>query len=176
MRADELATIFHEKAGAFLAELGFELQNDPAKTVGRPGFAMTSARYRSPQGLYLGASFDPIDGASAGLSCGRRWQYASELPSVPDHDRLSNYYWVLAETFGFDLPRYYELSPGDESIRAIETMLDDLKATLPTVLERVTLEDLMEAENKQYGCGWSEEKHGRQRRCSRLEAISPYPE
>lgn len=160
-----LATTFHEKAETLLSALNFALENDPAETHGP--YVATSAHYTSPQGFCLAVGFDPFDGGCATIRCGRKWHYAfktladPESSEVSSYHRLSNYYWALAAHFGFDLPRAYTFSSSEEAETAIDTLIDDLKATLPDILERATLADLEEIERGEFGQRCIEERQHR---------------
>lgn len=157
MQEPQLATLFHEAAWPILREHGFELQNDTEKPVGRPGFGVSTAKYRTAHGFYLEATFDPFDGQSASLKCGRNWEYSSGRPGHQTYSRLSNTYCSLARAFGYDLPNTYVLLQGSSAIGAIDTMLNDLKASLAQVLMKVTLAHLIAIEEEPYGCQWIEE-------------------
>lgn len=174
MGPHELANYFDEKARPFLSEQGFALVNDPKVVIGP--YQCSLAEYKSTAGLFLSVGFDPLDGRSAGILCGRKWRYARISPELSGGERLSNSYYLLADRFGFELPRSYEVRPGDAAIRAIDVIADDLKATLPAVIDNVTLDDLVAIESEKFGCQWIETQYGEQPGWTKLEKISAFPE
>ena len=101
--------------------------------------------YRSPRGLCLLVGFAPIDGSSAEIYCGREWSARQE------HLFLSNYYAVPAKRLGVDTPMFYELGDGEQVNIAMNMMLADLRRTLPLIVARVTLEDLLCIEREEFG-------------------------
>jgi hypothetical protein len=130
-------------AGSFLSELGFTLVDDPSLI--RNPYQTTAATYKSNSGFFLRVGFDPLDSNSAGVACGRQWR-ASTGWSV-----LSNKYAVVAKRLGIDVPIHYSLGYGDEIPRTMERILDDLRSTLPVVMQRITLEDLIAVESEAFG-------------------------
>lgn len=172
MSPARLAGNFHEMAEPFLSSLGIVLISD-LTAVGRLG--ETSAQYKSRNGFFLFMGFVPFDGPSTGISCGRRWTYTPASPMLTNYSRLSNSYHVLAKRFGFELPAYYPLGP-DIWRAALKRMLDDLESTLPTILERLTLADLVAVEREEMGCQWAQERYGHQPPAIRLTTVSDFPE
>ena len=160
-RPIRLANTFHEIARPFRSGLGFELQNEPNQFGG--AYLATRAVYKSRDGFFLAVGFEPLDGSDAGLMCGRSWNYTSDIPELRRFERLSNKYHVLAKRFGFDLPERYKLDVDDAANSDIQAILDDLKATLPDILSRVTLEDLVAIEQEKDGSQWHQERESRQR-------------
>lgn len=132
------ASQFHRLAEDFLVELGFELVNDPDKTLSM--FSASAAVYKSKQGLYLSVGFEPGDCNSAMIFCGRKW--SGQRGTLC----LSNYYSVLAKRFGMDVPVTYKLGYGDEPHKTIEKIFDNLKKTLPKIQDKVTLSDIISIE------------------------------
>lgn len=175
-RPIRLARTFHEMAWPFLAGLGFELQNNPDHFVGR--YLATNALYKSQNGFFLIVGFDPLDGSGAGMSCGRSWNYTSDIPELRQFERLSSEYHVLASRFGFEVPRNYELRVEDEANTDIQAILNDLKATLPTILRRVTLDDLIAVEQEKYGSQWHHELSQDQHKPTSIKfaGITPFEE
>ena len=140
------ANSFHNTAGPILSELGFELVNDPQKKVGR--YSISSARYKSAASLYLSIGFDPADGRCISVFFGRFLKAKYRKFNI---GRLSNYYYVLARRFEITVPNYYPLRYGEEMSDSMQSVLHDLRETLPAVLSKVTLEDLIAVEKEQYG-------------------------
>ena len=175
-RRIRLASTFHEMAWPFLSSLSFELQNDPNQLGG--AYLATKAVYKSQRGFFLAVGFEPLDGSDAGLMCGRSWNYTSDIPELRRFERLSNKYHVLAKQFGFEMPERYELDVDDVDNIDMQAMLNDLKATLPTILERVTLEDLIAVEQEECGSQWHQEREQGQYESSsiRLAGITPFEE
>ena len=172
MKPVRLAAIFDEKARPFLSTLGFELENDPNQAHGPYG--TTFARYRSPGSFFLSVTFEPSDGHTATLTCGRKWTYATGLAEPKESCRLSNLYSVLAQQFELDVPAIYGFGPTDEALAVMERIVEDLRTTLPVVLERVTQGDLEAIERSIAGPLWNtgrSEQTGR-----RLIAVTEYPE
>ena len=58
---------------------------------------------------------------------------------------------VLARRFGIDVPMVYKLGYGEEEAVTMQAMLADLKRTLPVVVPRVTLDDLLRIERDEHG-------------------------
>ena len=154
-RPIRLANTFHEMARPFLSHLGFQLQNDPNQFG---PYMATKAVYKSQNGFFLTVGFDPLDGSDAGMLCGRSWNYTSDIPELRQFERISNRYDVLAARFGLEVPECYKLDVDDEESTDMQLILNDLKATLPTILERVTLEDLIAVEQEEHGCQWHQER------------------
>lgn len=48
-----------------------------------------------------------------------------------------------------DAPTHYALGYDDQEQSSMDAIVDDLKSTLPTILSKVTLEDLEAVENEQ---------------------------
>lgn len=144
------AHLFHDLANAFLANLGFVLANDPSR-IWMP-FRATSALYRSSRGLSLQVGFEPGDSNSAAIYCGREWSAQQELQF------LSNYYAVLARRLGLHAPMFYKLGEQYQDAITMKSMLTDLQRTLPDIVARVTLQDLLCIEREEFGAerkaGW----------------------
>lgn len=136
------AAKFHALAGDDLVRLGFSLANDPSQTRGR--YSDSSADYQCSRGLWLSVGFEN-DSGSALVFFGRRWSPGQ------GHARVSNYLAILARRLGIDTPVSYPLSWGDRRAGEIATILTDLKRTLPEVMKRVTLDDLIQVEREQFG-------------------------
>ena len=175
-RPIRLARTFHEMAWPFLSGLGFELQNDPDQFVGR--YLATNALYKSQKGFFLIVGFDPLDGSGAGMSCGRSWNYTSKIPELRQFERLSNRYHVLARRFGFEVAKSYELRVDDEANTDIQAILNDLEATLPTILRRTTQEDLIAVEKEKHGSQWHHEMSQDHYRSTSIKfaGITPFEE
>lgn len=142
-KVGDLASHFDSFVGPYLIEMGFSLINDPSE-VCDPYYA-TRAIYASAGGLHLAAGFNPMDGVSAWMSAGRQWIVRGRWFG------LSSSYHSLAEQLGLTVPEYYALERGEKFRHTLSAMLDDLKATLPIVLARVTLEDLLAVEAAESG-------------------------
>lgn len=136
------AETFHVLAGEELDRLGFFLVNDPSQTQGR--YSSSSADYERACGLGLSVGFEN-DSRSAVVFFGRRWSLAG------GYAYWSNYYATVAQIFGIDTPIVYPLSWGDKRADEIAAILTDLKRTLPEVIKRVTLEDLIHVERETFG-------------------------
>lgn len=136
------AETFHALAGDELVRLGFSLANDPGQTRGR--YSDSSADYQCSRGLWLSVGFEN-DSGNALVFFGRRWSLGQ------GYARVSNYYATLAKRFGIDTPAAYPLSWGEQRASQIAAILTDLKGTLPQVMKRVTLEDLMRIERETFG-------------------------
>ena len=141
-----LAYQFHEMASPFLSSINFELVADPNRNLSV--YQASSAEYRSINGLNLSITFQPMDGSSVSIYIGRWWLQ----PDMGPWGCLSNTYSVLTQRFGIQMPLYYKLvlNP-DEIANTMVTVLKDLQRSLPEVLERTTLEDLICIESEQYG-------------------------
>lgn len=174
-RPIRLANTFHEMAGPFLADLGFRLENDPSQLE---QYMATRAVYRTGNGFFLAVGFNPVDGGNAGMICGRSWNYTSDIPELRKFERLSNRYHVLAARFGLDVPEFYKLDVDDEDNNDIQLILDDLTATLSTILERVTLADLIAVEQEKLGSQWHQEREQDHYKSSsiRFAGITPFEE
>ena len=134
---------FDRIASGFLGSCGFGLKNDPCE-ISTP-YLGNKALYESPRGLFLGAGFEPADGHSAALSCGRLWTVDGRYYG------LSGSYSDLAGAFGFELPSWYRLGVGDQVMITLNTMLQDLMDSLPIVLGKVSLADLDVLERAEKG-------------------------
>jgi len=175
-RPIRLANVFHEMAWPFLSSLGFELQNDPNQFGG--AYLATRAVYKSQNGFFLIVGFEPLDGSDAGLMCGRSWNYTSDIPELRRFERFSNKYPVLAKRFGLEVPGRYKLDVDDVENTDMQGILDDLKATLPTILERVTLEDLISVEKEEHGSQWHQEREQGEYKLTSIKfmGITPFEE
>jgi hypothetical protein len=137
------AVVFHGVAGSFLAAQGFGLVGDVG-IVGR--FGGSTAFYRSERGLSLSITFEPYDGNAAWISCGREWTPKGQATF------LSNAYSKLAERFGLAVPLSYPIADGEQPIVVVEKVTADLKRSLPIVVSKVSLNDLVVIENEEpYG-------------------------
>ena len=134
------AVAFHSVAGWFLAAQGFAIENDPG-LIGMYGGC--AACYRSKRGLELWVGFEPIDGAGAGMTCGRKWTPKGAASF------LSNHYSKLAARFGLELPCIYPIASGEQPMIVAEKILSDLKRSLPIVVAKVSMEDLVAIENEE---------------------------
>jgi hypothetical protein len=134
------AVAFHSIAGWFLAAHGFAITNDPG-LVGMHGGS--AACYRCKRGLALWVVFEPYDGAGAAMSCGREWTPKGAASF------LSNHYAKLAARFGLDLPLIYPIASGEQPAIVAEKILADLKRSLPIVVAKVSMEDLVAIENEE---------------------------
>lgn len=134
------AVVFHSVAGSFLSSLGFTLAGDPG-IVGMHGGS--AAFYRSGRGLSLSVAFEPSDGAAAWMSCGREWTPKGWAMF------LSNGYSKLAQHFGLDLPAEYPIASGEQPIIVVEKIVADLERSLPIVVSKVSLNDLIAVENEE---------------------------
>lgn len=137
------AETFHALAGDDLVRLGFSLADDPSQTTGR--YSDSGVHYVCSRGLRLCVGFEN-DSSSALVFFGRLWSLSEGRGAY-----FSNYYAILARRFGIDTPDYYPLSWGEQRAREIATILTDLKRTLPKVLKRVTLDDLVRVEREAFG-------------------------
>lgn len=134
---------FHRMAWPFLSGLGFQLVYDPS--VIRSPRCMTQVIYRSQRGFYVLVGFDPADGNYAVATCGRLWRREGGWLC------LSNNYSELAKRLGFDVPAIYRLGYGREIPATMKRILGDLGKTLPSILQKVTLEDLTGIEHERFG-------------------------
>ena len=175
-RSITLASTFHDMAWPFLSGLGLELEDDP--TEFRNPYRATGATYKSRNGFFLAVGFNPLDGCSARMMCGRRWYYRTDIPGLEQFYRWSNDYFVLAKRLGFELPKGYELDVTDVANTDLHEILNDLEATLPTILRRVTLDDLIAVEQEKYGSQWHHElSDGQQKRSNiKFAGITPFTE
>lgn len=76
---------------------------------------------------------------------GRRWSLGQ------GYARVSNYYAILARRLGIDTRLSYPLSWADQRAEELAAILTDLKRTLPEVMMRVTLDDLIQVEREEFG-------------------------
>jgi hypothetical protein len=136
------AQTFHTLAGDDLVKFGFSLVNDPKQTRGR--YSDCSAEYECAGGLHLSVGFEN-DSGYALVFFGRLWTFGEGVA------RLSNYYATLAKRFAIDTPLGYPLSWGPQRSAEIAAIISDLRRTLPEVMARVTLEDLIHVEREQFG-------------------------
>jgi len=134
---------FHELAKGFLSSTGLFLTNNPAEWIGR--YAYSSARYTSKRGFSLLVGFESVDGNYADVFFGREWQADGRFLF------LSSTYASIANRFGYALPSVYQLGFEPDVKLACNSILSDLKLTLPVILSRVNLEDLIAVENDQHG-------------------------
>ncbi|HLS81483.1 MAG TPA: hypothetical protein VK025_08775, partial [Steroidobacter sp.] len=74
---------------------------------------------------------------TAEISCGREWSAEQQCLL------MANHYSVLAKRFGIDVPLFYKLGYGEEKNVTIKVMLADLMRSLPAILPRVTVDDLL---------------------------------
>ena len=152
-RVPSEASVFHGLACSFLTDLGFTLVNDPSQFLSH--FNASVAVYRSPRGLFLSTGFEPGDSNTGQLHCGRQWC----VQGRPEF--ISNYYSELAKRFALDVPMDYKLGYGEEKQATMQTMLADLKRTLPIIVPRVTLDDLLHIERDQKGAEtWARARFG----------------
>lgn len=134
------AVVFHSVAGSFLGGQGFTLVGDPG-IVGMYGGS--AALYRSSRGLSLWIMFEPYDGAAAWMTCGREWTPKEGAPF------LSNAYSKLAQRYGLYLPLAYPIANGEQPIIVVEKIVTDLRRSLPIVISKVSLNDLITVENEE---------------------------
>lgn len=99
--------------------------------------------YRSKRGLSLWIMFEPYDGAAAWLTCGREWAPKEWAPF------LSNAYSKLAQRFGLDVPLDYPIGNGEQPIIVVEKIVADLERSLPIVVSKVSMNDLLAIENEE---------------------------
>ena len=173
-RSPKLAGLFHEIAWPFLSSLGFELQNDPNQN--QSPYLGTRAVYKSQSGFFLSVGFEPLDGGFAGIMCGRSWNYTSTLPKLARFERLSHHYHVLADRFGYDVPQSFKLQIDDKEDSDLRAILDVLQATLPGILEHVTLADLIAIEHQEHGRHWMRDQGEDRSSCITFEGITPFRE
>ncbi len=140
------AVVFHSVAGSFLGSQGFTLEGDPG-IVGMHGGS--AALYRSDRGLSLWIMFEPIDGAAAWMTCGRKWTPKKGAPF------LSNAYSMLAQRFGLNLPLDYPMSSSEQPIIVVQKIVADLERSLPIVVAKVSMNDLLAIENEHHGAAVS---------------------
>ncbi len=136
------AETFHALAAAELGRLGFMLINDPSQRRGR--YSDASADYECPRRLRLSVGFEN-DSGNALVFFGRLWLLQQ------GHTCLSNHYAMIARRFGINTPMSYPLSCGQQRTGQIAAILTDLKRTLPEVMKRVTLDDLIHVEREKFG-------------------------
>ena len=162
-------------AWPFLSGLGFELQNDPNQLG---PYLATKVVYKSQRGFFLVVGFAPVDGSDAGIICGRSWNYTSDIPELRQFERFSTTYDVLAARFGFEVPSRYRLDVDDTANTDMQAILNDLELTLPAILERITLEDLIAVEQQRYGSQWRHERDQEQYKSTSIKfaGISPFQE
>lgn len=134
------AVVFHSLAGSFMGGQGFTLVGDPG-IVGMYGGS--AALYRSSRGLSLWIIFEPYDGAAAWMTCGRQWTPKEGAPF------LSNAYSKLAERFGLDLPLGYPIANDEQPVIVVEKIVADLHCSLPIVVSKASLNDLIAVENEE---------------------------
>ena len=137
------AETFHALAGDDLVRLGFSQAHDPSQTTGR--YSDSGAHYVCSRGLRLCVGFEN-DSRNALVFFGRLWSLSQGRGAY-----FSNYYAILARRFGIDTPISYPLSWGDQRAGEIATILTELKRSLPEVMKRVTLDDLIQVEREQFG-------------------------
>lgn len=170
-RSIQLAHTFHQMAEPFLSEMGFALQNDPNKLE---HYCSTRAIYKTQEGFHLWVGLDPIDGRSAGITCGRSWNYSSDVPGLRRFQYLSHRCYVLAKRLGVELSEYYELDVHKVDYSDLREILEDLEGNLPTILDRTMLEDLIAVEQEQGGAKWWQEHDGHRGTRIRFEGITPF--
>jgi hypothetical protein len=141
VRGPTLASLFHGRACAFLTHHGFNLINEPSESFGRYNFS--SAKYKAASNLYLTAAFEPYDGNDGQIFFGRQWIFGG-------YTYLSNNYAVMAKRFGFDVRSLYRLREEDGD-RTIEVIVSDLQRSLPTVISKIQLQDVVTVEQEPYG-------------------------
>lgn len=131
---------FHRAAGEFLASHGFALS--PGIRIGGK-YGDNAALYRSARGLRLWVVFDPHDSGCAWMACGREW--------TPKHGAsyLSNKYAALARRFGFSVPRSYSTERREPPAVFVRQLVADLERTLPTIVARMSIEDLYAIEQEE---------------------------
>jgi hypothetical protein len=139
VRRGSVAGAFNYIAESTLTILGFSLINDPAKSSGP--YSSSSAIYRSEQGLYLHIGFEPMDGNYAFVRFGRKWSFDSGAFS------LSANLSVFAKKKSLEFPGTYTLGFDAERMRSLERIVGDLKVVLPSVLDRLILDDIEDAED-----------------------------
>lgn len=169
-RPIQLACTFHRMAEPFLSGLGFVLQNDPNELE---QYCSTKAVYKTQEGFFLWVGFDPLDGRSAGLMCGRSWNYSSSVPGLLRFQYLSNRYWLLARRFGLELSKHYDLDVEDAQHGDLRSILDELESTLPEILNETRLDDLIAIEQENGGAKWWKEQ-GEYGATVRFEGITPF--
>lgn len=103
----------------------------------------SAALYRSTRGLSLWIMFEPHDGAAAGMSCGREWTPKGWATF------LSNSYSQLAQRFGLNVPLSYPIENGELPITVVEKIVADLERSLPIVVSKISLHDLIAVENEE---------------------------
>lgn len=136
------ASIFHEKEEGFLSSCGFELVNDPFEYDHH--YLRSSAIYLCRNvGIYLRVSFTPAYEMSAGILFGRRW-------SRGKWEYYSNRYCAFASRLNLSTPCSYSMRKMDRD-ELMATMSNDLERTLPEVVRRVTVADVLALESAQYG-------------------------
>jgi len=136
------ASAFHRVACSFLAVEGCALAGDPRVVIRYGG---SEAFYRSARGLALSVGFEPFDGNYVEVSFGREWRQSGQRLF------LSSRYSALALHFGFHVPEYYSLGHGTQHQVVVEQVASDLRRSLPLVLARVTLSDLLTVESDSRG-------------------------
>ena len=145
-----LAHKFSDEAELFLLSYDFELINDP--TAVYSPYQASRALYKSLSNFYLAFFFDPYDGRSAGINCGRQFTSRNEFLGEKNHFfGLSASYYELAKMFGISVSAFYSIG-GENSIDdAISSILLDLEASLETVTSSTTTQILQTLENSPRG-------------------------
>lgn len=144
------ALMFHRMAQEFLAGYGFALVNNP-NTVYSP-YQASRATYKNANGFYLDFCFDPFDGRSCGISGGRYWcSKGAFLGELNRFLGLSGDYSELAKITGCEIARFHLMKLGDEMEESMRALLQDLDISLSSVLDKITLRDLVGLEKKEQG-------------------------
>ena len=148
-----------------MVDLGLVLINNPSVLYlpRRKSFA----DYRTPLNLFLRVGFDPCENRSAIVTFGRRW--VDPVGST----RLSNVYTKFATRYSIEVPKVYRLDHGDKLQDSVRSILDDLKMTLPAVLDSLNRSDLIQIENEKHGAARINRKRGWLERCTVSEYLEP---
>ena len=77
--------------------------------------------------------------------CGHEWRARAR----PDWWALSNTYAAVSKCCGIVTPNYYPY--GKEVTETFKSIIEELTATLPVVMARVTLDDLETVEHQRSG-------------------------
>ncbi|PCJ40913.1 MAG: hypothetical protein COA71_09950 [SAR86 cluster bacterium] len=140
---------FHELAWPFLSKLEFELVNNPSEVISQYGASM--AQYKSKNSFYIAAVFNSADANSASVSCGRKWvEIYKIINGEQSYLGLSGSYSDLVKFFGFDTPSFYEFNSEKGGV-TFNKILKDIQRTLPTVLHKTEIENLISIESEPHG-------------------------
>lgn len=136
-----VARIFQDSCGSFLRDVGFSSEPDEFSDT----YQSVSLMYTSDKGFILSFWFVPNDGKFVSIRCGRRWSCSHGT------DDLSGLYRDLAKRFGYSLPKTYSLDGSEKIEESLAAIDRDLAESLPSVLSKMTIDDIEAIERKRYG-------------------------